>query len=154
REPQASACVRARPCDRDRHLERAWRGARLARGRAQGVSGRQWRRGARRSGEGGRLIFDGFRDFVDSVGSLPAYHWMLRFLVFYPVWSALVWVSTALYFAWRRERSQAADDSATFTPPVSILVRARKGTGATLAWATEIDYPDYEVVVVDDGASG
>ena len=99
------------------------------------------------------MIFDGLRDFIDSVGSLPAYHWMLRFLVFYPVWSALLWVSTALFFVWRRERSSDHTPEPDFAPPVSILVRARKGTGHTLAWATEIDYPDYEVVVVDDGAS-
>ena len=98
------------------------------------------------------MSFDALRDFFDSVGSLPAYHAMLRFLVIYPVWCALVWVSTALSFFWRRERSHPASEQA-FSPSVSVLVRAGRGTGATLAWATAIDYPDYEVVVVDDGAS-
>lgn len=97
-------------------------------------------------------MFDSLRDFVDSMGSLPAYHAMLRFVVVYPLWCALVWVSTALSFYWRRERSRPAAEQA-FAPSVSVLVRAGKGTGATLAWATEIDYPDFEVVLVDDGAS-
>jgi biofilm PGA synthesis N-glycosyltransferase PgaC len=99
------------------------------------------------------MIFDSLRDFVDSVGSLPVYHWALRFFVFYPVWSALVWVSTALFFYWRRERRAATTGTDAFAPPVSILVRAGRGMGQTLAWAMDIDYPDYEVVVVDDGAS-
>src|SRR5262249_54963219 len=102
--------------------------------------------------KGGRVIFDSLRDFVDSIGSLPVYHWALRFFVFYPLWSALVWVSTALFFYWRRERGRA-DEASSFTPPVSILIRAGRGTGHTLSWAMHIDYPDYEVVVVDDGAS-
>jgi biofilm PGA synthesis N-glycosyltransferase PgaC len=103
------------------------------------------------------MIADNLRDLLDSVGSLPVYHWALRFFVFYPVWSALVWVTTALFFYYRRERGHAAEkldnDSHAYTPPVSILIRAGRMIGRTLAWATEIDYPDCEVVVIDDGAS-
>lgn len=94
----------------------------------------------------------GLRDCFESVSALPAYHWALRFFVFYPVWSALVWVTMAIFYHWRRERREHLDISAFF-PPVSVLVRADRTIGRTLAWATEIDYPDYEVVAIEDGAS-
>ncbi|HKA23901.1 MAG TPA: glycosyltransferase family 2 protein [Candidatus Eisenbacteria bacterium] len=98
------------------------------------------------------MMFDGLRDFFDSVGSLPAYHWLLRFFVFYPIWSALVWVSTALLFYVRRERRHR-DDVLGRTPSVTVLVRPGHPIRRTLAWAARIDYPDYEIAVVDDGQS-
>jgi biofilm PGA synthesis N-glycosyltransferase PgaC len=89
----------------------------------------------------------------------PAYWWALIYFGFYPVLSALVWVTTGLHFYLRRERG---DEGPKQPPPLarypmaSVLIPAyceAKVIGETLRWATAIDYPNYEVVVVDDAST-
>lgn len=84
---------------------------------------------------------------------------VLGFLALYPVVTAAVWVVTALLYAKHRESgaSQAAfyDLPETDLPRVSVLVpayREEAGLDATLEVLHVLDYPDYEVLVVDDGS--
>jgi biofilm PGA synthesis N-glycosyltransferase PgaC len=100
-----------------------------------------------------------FADFLRSVPNHAVYWVALLFFALYPVLSAIVWVSTALQFYFRRERSEERES----TPPelarypmVTVLIPAyceEKVIGATLESATRIDYPNYEVIVVDDAST-
>jgi poly-beta-1,6-N-acetyl-D-glucosamine synthase len=94
------------------------------------------------------------RGFFEGVGSNPVYWVALGFFAFYPVVSALVWITTSLNYYFRREaRHDAGPEPLQTYPPVSVLIPAyceEKVIAETLAWATRIDYPNYEVVVVDD----
>ena len=97
-------------------------------------------------------------DFLRSVPTCPVYWWALVFFAFYPVLSAIVWVTTGLHFYLRRERP-AKDEPDPGRPPqldtypmVSILIPAyceEAVIAGSLECVTRIDYPNYEVVVVD-----
>ena len=94
------------------------------------------------------------RGFFESVGQNPLYWIALGFFAFYPVVSAIVWITTSLNYYFRRERhhNEEPEPLASY-PPVSVLIPAyceEKVIAETLTWATRIDYPNYEVVVVDD----
>jgi biofilm PGA synthesis N-glycosyltransferase PgaC len=98
------------------------------------------------------------RDFFANVGSNPLYWIALGFFAFYPVVSAIVWITTSLNFYLRRERKRGEEPEplGDFVPPVSVLIPAyceEKGIARTLEWATRIDYPDFEIVVVDDAST-
>ena len=94
------------------------------------------------------------RGFFEGVGSNPVYWVALGFFAFYPVVSALVWITTSLnYYVRRESRHDAGPERLQSYPPVSVLIPAyceEKVIAETLTWATRIDYPNYEVVVVDD----
>lgn len=82
---------------------------------------------------------------------------LLAFVAFYPAVTAAVWVVTALLY----RRSREGEDNGFYDlvesdlPRVTVLVPAyREGTvlEATLQALHELDYPDYEVLIVDDGS--
>jgi len=100
------------------------------------------------------------RAFLLMVPTWPVYWWALVFFAFYPVMSAIVWISTALSFYLRRERLEEEQDAAPpaldNAPMVTVLIPAyceEKTIAETLECATRIDYPNYEVVVVDDAST-
>lgn len=79
------------------------------------------------------------------------------FVALYPLMTAGVWVVTALLYRRSRERDDDGfydlDDAQL--PRVSVLVPAFREAlvlDATLAALHVLDYPDYEVLVVDDGS--
>jgi poly-beta-1,6-N-acetyl-D-glucosamine synthase len=94
------------------------------------------------------------RSFFEGVGNNPLYWIALGFFAFYPVVSAIVWITTSLNYYFRRERGHNEDPEPLASyPSVSVLIPAyceEKVIAETLTWATRIDYPNYEVVVVDD----
>ena len=83
---------------------------------------------------------------------------LLGFIALYPMITAVVWVVTALIYAARREGQgsegfYAIPDDAL--PLVTVLVpayREEQGLAQTLEALHHLDYPRYEVVVVDDGS--
>ncbi len=85
---------------------------------------------------------------------------VLAFLALYPVITAAVWVITALLYARRREGTSQPDEAFYDIPDgelprVSVLVpayREQAGLERTLEALHVLDYPDYEVLVVDDGS--
>lgn len=98
------------------------------------------------------------RAFLTMVPTWPAYWWALLFFAFYPVLSAIVWISTSFYFSLRRERDKdpLKPPALEHYPMVSVLIPAyceEKVIAETLECATRIDYPNYEVVVVDDAST-
>ena len=98
-------------------------------------------------------------EFLAIVQSHPLYWISLLFFAAYPVLSAITWVTTALHFYFRRERGDDVVESPPAMlhyPTVSVLIPAYcegKVIAETLAAATQIDYPDYDVVVVDDAST-
>ena len=98
------------------------------------------------------------RDLLLDLSASPVLDVALAFLAVYPIAMAVVWVVTSLMYAQRREvradRAFAAipDDD---LPAVSVLVPAYEEElvlDATLEALHVLDYPDYEVVVVDDAS--
>lgn len=93
----------------------------------------------------------------DLAGAWPV-HALLAFIALYPMVTAVIWVVTALVYAGRRERSGSeafydlADDE---LPLVTVLVPAYREEAEidrTLEVLHHLDYPSYEVLVVDDGS--
>ena len=82
---------------------------------------------------------------------------VLVFFAWYPIFSSLMWILTSLIYFTRRERRQGEDFYALEEyPPVTILIPAyneERNIEATLRNATRVDYPNYEVVVVDDAST-
>ncbi len=86
---------------------------------------------------------------------------MLFFFGVYPVLSAIVWLMTSLFYFHRRERPDERREAAFYQipdppPMVSVLIPTfceEKLIEATIEGALRIDYPAYEVVVVDDGST-
>ncbi len=97
--------------------------------------------------------------FLNVVQAHPVYWWSLIFFAAYPVLSAITWVTTGLHFYLRRERGEDALESPPVLehyPKVSVLIPAfceAKVIAETLQAATQIDYPDFEIVVVDDAST-
>ncbi len=89
------------------------------------------------------------------------YRVMLGYFGFYPVFSAVVWVTTSVIYFFRKERMAETKEAALYElpeppPMVSVLIPTyceEKRIEATLDAAVRIDYPRFEVVVVDDGST-
>jgi biofilm PGA synthesis N-glycosyltransferase PgaC len=86
---------------------------------------------------------------------------MLTFFGFYPIFSAVVWVITAMIYFFSKERMGEEKEAALYAlpeppPMVSVLIPAHceeKGIEGVLEAALRIDYPRFEIVVVDDGST-
>src|SRR5512134_3171304 len=86
---------------------------------------------------------------------------MLFFFGFYPVFSAIVWLTTSIVYFLRKERMPEEKEAGFYSlpdppPRVSVLIPTfceEKVIEATIEGALHLDYPDYEVVVVDDGST-
>lgn len=77
------------------------------------------------------------------------------FFAGYPIVTSLMWITTSLFFRNRWEKSAEPAPLARH-PRVSVLIPAHneeRVIAGALAAATAIDYPDYEIVVVDDGST-
>ncbi len=86
---------------------------------------------------------------------------MLVFFGFYPVLSAIVWLTTSLFYFLRKEVMDKESEAVLYAMPdpppmVSVLIPAHceeRLIAATIEGALRIDYPRFEVVVVDDGST-
>jgi len=81
----------------------------------------------------------------------------LVFVAGYPLLTACVWIATALIYAWHRERDEGDfyDVPDADLPLVTVLVPAYReaaGLDGALEPLHLLDYPRYEVLVVDDGS--
>lgn len=94
---------------------------------------------------------------LEAIEASPAYWAVLVFFAGYPIVTSVVWMTTALLYFVRREAGKPTDPPAMHAiPRVSVLIpafneeaRIRETVDACL----DLDYPDFEVVVVDDGSS-
>jgi biofilm PGA synthesis N-glycosyltransferase PgaC len=86
---------------------------------------------------------------------------MLFFFGFYPVFSAIVWLTTSIVYFLRKERMPEEKEAGFYAlpdppPMVSVLIPTfceEKVIEATIEGVLKLDYPNYEVVVVDDGST-
>ncbi|HEX5362198.1 MAG TPA: glycosyltransferase family 2 protein, partial [Fluviicoccus sp.] len=83
---------------------------------------------------------------------------LLGFAFFYPLFMSYLWMSGAALFYWRHE-SRHPDyrqpPRRTPAPPVSVLIPCfNEGDNAeeTLSHALNLDYPDFEVIAINDGS--
>ena len=80
-------------------------------------------------------------------------------LIFYglhPLLTSIVWASTALIFYFRRDREDGPRVKMAAPPKVSILIPAyceEAVIGQALASVRAVDYPDLEIIVINDGST-
>jgi biofilm PGA synthesis N-glycosyltransferase PgaC len=93
---------------------------------------------------------------LETIERSPVYFLALVFFAWYPIFSSLMWIFTACVYHARRERR---DDEEFYRldeyPMVTVLIPAfneERHMRETLEAATNLDYPNYEVVVVDDAS--
>ena len=86
------------------------------------------------------------------------WHSLLSFAFYYPLFMSYLWMIGAILFYWRNERKQGSYQQPTplaNTPPVSVLIPCyNEGENAeeTLTHALALDYPDFEVIAINDGS--
>lgn len=92
-----------------------------------------------------------------SLEQSPLYIALLVFFGFYPIVSSILWIVTAVNFHGRREgRGPAAFYHTEETPLVSVLIPAYcegRVIRKTLSGVLAMNYPSFEVVVVDDAST-
>jgi biofilm PGA synthesis N-glycosyltransferase PgaC len=103
-------------------------------------------------------VTDVIGDALLAIEQWPAYQGGVFFVAGYPLLAAVVWVVTALSFFVRHERHATVgpDPDVSDVPPVTVLVPAYNEEAhilETVQACLAIDYPDFEVLVVDDGSS-
>ncbi len=103
---------------------------------------------------------EAFAAFLATFQHTWLYFAMLFFFGVYPVLSAVVWLTTSAVYFFGKEKMTAGQEATFYVlpdppPMVSVLIPAyceEKVIRATVEGALRIDYPNYEVVVVDDGS--
>ena len=86
------------------------------------------------------------------------WHGLLAFVFYYPLFMSFLWMIGAALFYWRFERADGAGAPPRLlpdTPPVSILIPSyNEGDNAeeTLSHALALDYPEFEVIAINDGS--
>jgi poly-beta-1,6-N-acetyl-D-glucosamine synthase len=86
----------------------------------------------------------------------PPYHLALGFVAAYPIVTGVMWTLTSLIFYTRNERDPLPPLPDDELPFVSVVVAAyceERVIERTLAALLALDYPRYEVVIVDDGST-
>jgi poly-beta-1,6-N-acetyl-D-glucosamine synthase len=98
----------------------------------------------------------GWMEFLIAVDQSLAYRILLFFFGLYPVVMAGVWIVMSLLYYHRRERGETTSATADdFSPFVSIVIPAygeERTIGHTLDALLQVDYPRFEVIVVNDGS--
>ncbi|MCK4351023.1 MAG: glycosyltransferase, partial [Candidatus Krumholzibacteria bacterium] len=94
---------------------------------------------------------------LDQVEHSVIYLIALVFFAWYPIFSSMMWIITSLIYFFRLEMRQGGDFYKLDTyPSVTVLIPAyneEQNIENTLMAVTSIDYPEYEVVVVDDAST-
>lgn len=93
---------------------------------------------------------------METIQHSAIYLVVLVFFAWYPLFMSAVWVFTALVFYFRRERpgTELVDDD--FRPFMTVLISAfneEEHIEQTVQGCLEIDYPNYEIVIIDDGST-
>lgn len=99
----------------------------------------------------------GIDAYLSAIESSFAYWGALFFFALYPIASSLVWTTTgATYYVRREFRGPTGPPALERYPPVSVLITCyceELHIEETLASCLRLNYPDFEVVIVDDGST-
>ena len=90
------------------------------------------------------------------VAGTPVYDLALGFVAAYPIVTSVMWTLTSLIFYVRNEREPLPPEPDADLPFVSVVVAAYCEEAVierTLAALLALDYPRYEIVIVDDGST-
>src|SRR4249919_1857200 len=83
---------------------------------------------------------------------------VLSFVYYYPLFMSFLWMIGAVLLYWRVERAEPQYSDPLRVPdppPVSVLIPCyNEGANAeeTLAYALALDYPQFEVIAINDGS--
>ncbi len=95
--------------------------------------------------------------FLDWFQHTPIYFGWLVFFAWYPMLTGLMWILTSLMYWWRRERTPRPLPELPEDPPfVTIMLPAYcegRNIESTLRAMLGIDYPRFEVLVIDDAST-
>ncbi|HSZ14646.1 MAG TPA: glycosyltransferase family 2 protein [Solirubrobacteraceae bacterium] len=94
--------------------------------------------------------------WIRAIADAPVYLALMGFLGLYPVVTGLYWIVGAVIFSAHRERSDPGFYELEEHPHVSVLVAAHNEEaviGETVARLLELDWPAFDVTVVDDGST-
>jgi len=96
-------------------------------------------------------------DLLATLQSSILFQVTLVYFAAYPIVTSILWVTTALMFRlkWEPRDDQAAQPDGQF-PAVSVLVPAHNEEAVIVRSVRAMlgmDYPDFEVIVVDDGST-
>ncbi len=92
---------------------------------------------------------------MESLQRNPVYLVCLVFFAWYPLFSSAMWIFTSVVFYVRRERRHEPPKPGDYLPSVSMLVAAYNEEDyieETIEGCLRIDYPHFEIVVVNDGS--
>lgn len=96
-------------------------------------------------------------ELLSAVDDTTFYRALLVFFAGYPILTSITWATTALIYFVRRERGRPVGPLPMHeTPRVSVLIPAYNESAriaATVEACLALEYPDLEVVVVDDGST-
>jgi biofilm PGA synthesis N-glycosyltransferase PgaC len=93
---------------------------------------------------------------IRALADAPVYLALMAFLGLYPVVTGLYWIVGAAIFALHRERADPAFYELGEHPHVSVLVAAHNEEAViveTVACLLALDWPAFDVTVVDDGST-
>jgi biofilm PGA synthesis N-glycosyltransferase PgaC len=94
---------------------------------------------------------------LDAIESNVVYLVLLSFFAWYPLISSGVLVLVSLLYHFRRERPvNKPEFDPKFTPKVSVVIAAfneENHIEETIRGLLLIDYPDFEIVIIDDGST-
>jgi poly-beta-1,6-N-acetyl-D-glucosamine synthase len=83
---------------------------------------------------------------------------VLSFVYYYPLFMSFLWMIGAVLFYWRVERAEPQYTDPVRDPdppPISVLIPCyNEGANAeeTLTYALDLDYPQFEVIAINDGS--
>lgn len=97
-------------------------------------------------------------ELIVALQTTAPYMGALVFFAGYPIVTSIIWITTSMFFLHHWERGGEPEEPIPDAelPPVTVLIPAHNEAEViadTLAAACRIDYPHYELVVVDDGST-
>lgn len=93
---------------------------------------------------------------METIQRNPVYLVGLVFFAWYPIFSSVLWVFTSVIFFYRRERRLHPVCDGEYAPSATVLMAAFNEEDRiveTIEGCLAIDYPKFEIVVVNDGST-
>jgi biofilm PGA synthesis N-glycosyltransferase PgaC len=83
------------------------------------------------------------------------YHAMLMYVGIYPLFGGMMWIITALFY-WKKHEKKRSYTKLKHYPKVSVVIAAHneeKDIATAIDSIHALNYPNFEIVIVDDGSS-